>query len=53
MVGDAVAELLVLGADAPAAAGFSPPANTDSKSSRLSISGVALSSVRVVMAGGD
>jgi hypothetical protein len=32
--------------------GFSPSANTDSKSSRLSMSGLALSSVRVVMAGG-
>ena len=52
MVGEAIDELLVLGADPPASRGFSPPANTDSRSSRLSMSGLALSSVRVVMAGG-
>jgi hypothetical protein len=53
VVGRAVDELLMLGADAPTFARFSPPENTDSRSSRLSMSGLALSSVRVVMAAGD
>ena len=49
MVVEPVDELLVLGPDAPASRGFSPPAKTDSKSSRLSMSGLALSSVVVVI----
>ena len=51
MVGAAIDELLVLGADRQAAAGFSPVAKVASRSSRLSIDADRLApvSVRVVI----
>ena len=51
MIGDAIDEFLVLGADAPALRRLSPPENTDSRSSRLSIGGLSPVSVRCVMVG--
>jgi hypothetical protein len=44
-----VDELLVFSADAPSLARLSPPEKIDRRSSRPSISGLSLSSVRVVM----
>ena len=53
MVGGAIDELLMLGAEPPIARAFSPPSNTEMRSARLSISGLSPVSVRCVMRGGD